>query len=164
MIRIKKATINDIAAIQHIAHLTWWPAYEKILSAAQIKYMLHSIYATEILHQQIENGTQDYLLILEENEPKAFASYSFEVEEADTIKIQKLYCLPETQGKGFGARLIQEISQTAILKNVKYLTLNVNRNNTALKFYQKQGFTFANEVDIPIGPYWMNDYIMRKTL
>jgi len=26
------------------------------------------------------------------------------------------------------------------------------------------GFTIAYEEDIPIGPYWMNDYVMRKIL
>jgi ribosomal protein S18 acetylase RimI-like enzyme len=41
------------------------------------------------------------------------------------------------------------------------LDLNVNRNNQAKHFYEKIGFNVIREEDIPIGPYWMNDYVMR---
>ena len=44
-------------------------------------------------------------------------------------------------------------------------TLNVNRYNKALYFYEKHGFTIAQEVDIEIGEgYFMNDYIMKLSL
>ena len=44
------------------------------------------------------------------------------------------------------------------------LDLNVNRHNKAKNFYEKMGFQVAYEEDIPIGKYWMNDYVMRKIL
>jgi hypothetical protein len=40
----------------------------------------------------------------------------------------------------------------------------VNRYNNAKSFYEKMGFAIVREEDIPIGPYWMNDYVMRKAL
>jgi ribosomal protein S18 acetylase RimI-like enzyme len=42
--------------------------------------------------------------------------------------------------------------------------LNVNRNNEAKEFYKKLGFKIIREEDIPIGQYWMNDYVMRLTI
>jgi ribosomal protein S18 acetylase RimI-like enzyme len=45
------------------------------------------------------------------------------------------------------------------------LELNVNRSNNAVTFYQKFGFTTTSEVDLPIGEgYFMNDYVMQKSL
>jgi ribosomal protein S18 acetylase RimI-like enzyme len=41
--------------------------------------------------------------------------------------------------------------------------LNVNRYNPAKDFYEKLGFKIILEEDIPIGQYWMNDYVMRLT-
>jgi hypothetical protein len=44
------------------------------------------------------------------------------------------------------------------------LDLNVNRYNKAKSFYEKMGFAVAYEEDIPIGKYWMNDFVMRKEI
>ncbi|RZK15387.1 MAG: GNAT family N-acetyltransferase, partial [Hymenobacter sp.] len=44
------------------------------------------------------------------------------------------------------------------------LELNVNRHNPALAFYERQGFAQHREEDIAIGPYWMNDFVLRKDL
>jgi hypothetical protein len=42
------------------------------------------------------------------------------------------------------------------------IELNVNRTNTAVKFYQNYGFAIVEEVDIEIGSdFWMNDYVMQ---
>ena len=42
--------------------------------------------------------------------------------------------------------------------------LNVNRHNRAFHFYKACGYQLLQEIDIPIGPFWMNDYILRKQL
>ena len=45
------------------------------------------------------------------------------------------------------------------------LQLNVNRNNKAKEFYERQGFAVIKEEDIDIGNgYLMNDYVMEKVL
>jgi len=49
-------------------------------------------------------------------------------------------------------------------KGKNILELNVNRNNPAKGFYKKMGYAVVYEEDISIGPYWMNDYVMRKDL
>lgn len=44
-------------------------------------------------------------------------------------------------------------------------TLNVNRNNKALHFYEHKGMKKLREGDFPIGNgYYMNDYIMGLEL
>ncbi|GAB3820696.1 hypothetical protein GCM10028895_21410 [Pontibacter rugosus] len=44
------------------------------------------------------------------------------------------------------------------------LDLNVNRYNNAKAFYERCGYQVYVQEDIAIGPYWMNDYVMRKEL
>ena len=57
--------------------------------------------------------------------------------------------------------IINEISK----EGVKYLELNVNRENKAIGFYKKLGFTIIAEEDIPIGNgFFMNDYVMQISL
>ena len=60
--------------------------------------------------------------------------------------------------------MIEEVSKRVLDAGKHILELNVQRHNKAKNFYEKMGFSVAYEEDIPIGPYWMNDYVMRKEL
>ena len=164
MYSIRHATLNDVEAIRQIADKTWWAAYSPILEKEQIRFMLGDIYSVEKITSQIKNNIQTYLLLEEEGIPVAFAGYSPREEDPEIYKLHKLYCLPETQGKGYGKILINEVIRKTLEAGKHTLDLNVNRYNKAKNFYEKMGFVVAYEEDIPIGPYWMNDYVMRKEL
>jgi diamine N-acetyltransferase len=164
MYTIRKATLNDVETIRQIADITWWNAYGPILEKEQISFMLNEIYAAEKITAQIKNNSQLYLLLIEDDTPVAFAAYSPRDEEPEIYKLHKLYCLPQTQGKGYGKILINEVAAKTLEAGKHTLDLNVNRYNKAKNFYEKMGFAVAYEEDIAIGPYWMNDYVMRKEL
>ncbi|WDF78284.1 GNAT family N-acetyltransferase [Mucilaginibacter sp. AW1-7] len=161
---IRKATVNDIDTILQIADTTWWATYSAILEREQIEFMLAEIYSAEKIEKQVSDNLQTYLLLEEEGTPVAFAAYSPRDENPDIYKLHKLYCLPQTQGKGYGKILINEVAEKTGEAGKKVLELNVNRYNQAKSFYEKMGFVIAYEEDIAIGPYWMNDYVMRKEL
>ncbi len=164
MITILEATGNKAGVICEIAENTWWQAYGKILPEGQIAYMLEKIYNKESIKQQIENGSQKYLLLFDDEKPVGFASFAPRMESPETYKLHKLYCLPVGQKKGYGKMLLKEVERRTTLAGVNILELNVNGNNTARGFYEKMGFKVAYEEDIPIGPFWMNDFVMRKHL
>jgi GNAT superfamily N-acetyltransferase len=164
MYTTRTATLRDVETIIEIAEKTWWPAYSPILEKEQISFMLGEIYSVEKITSQIENNTQSYLLLIEDDKPVGFAGYSPRDEDPEIYKLHKLYCLPETRGKGYGKILINEVINKTIGAGKHTLDLNVNRYNKAKNFYEKMGFEVAYEEDIAIGPYWMNDYVMRKKL
>jgi len=164
MYLIREATTADVDAILQIAEQTWWPTYEPLLGKEQVAYMLGEIYSRDKITDQVANHKQTFLLLLEDDMPVAFAAYSPREENPDVYKLHKLYCLPVTQGKGYGKILINEVIDKTKQVGKQTLDLNVNRHNNAKNFYEKMGFAIAYEEDIPIGPYWMNDYVMRKEL
>jgi GNAT superfamily N-acetyltransferase len=100
----------------------------------------------------------------EDGQPVAFAGYSPRGEDPEVYKLHKLYCLPQTQGKGYGKILINEVAAKTLEAGKHLLDLNVNRYNKAKTFYEKMGFKVIYEEDVPIGKYYMNDYVMRKEL
>lgn len=164
MYAIRTATVADVDVILKIATDTWWPTYEPLLGKEQVAFMLGAIYSRENITDQLINKKQTYLLLTEAEQPVAFAAYAPREENPEIYKLHKLYCLPATQGKGYGKILINAVAEKAIIAGVNTLDLNVNRDNKAKSFYEKMGFEIAYEEDIPIGPYWMNDYVMRKVL
>ncbi len=164
MYTIRQADVNDAPVICEMARQIWWPTYGPILSAEQITYMLGVLYSNEKISQQIETGEQTFLLLIEDGQPVAFAGFAPRDEDAEVYKLHKLYCLPQTQGKGYGKLLIDAVCARVLALGKHTLDLNVNRFNKARGFYEKMGFAVIYEEDIPIGPYWMNDYVMRKHL
>ncbi len=161
---IRQANINDVETIRIIAEQTWRVAYAEILQKEQLDYMLREIYSAEKLTSQFGDGSQSYILLIEDEKPVAFAGYSPREEDPEVYKLHKLYCLPETQGKGYGKILIDEVAAKTLEAGKHTLDLNVNRHNKAKNFYEKMGFKVIYEEDIPIGKYFMNDYVMRKEL
>ena len=164
MYSIRKATPDDVDTIREIAEITWRHTYTPILAKEQLDFMLAEIYSVEKITSQLKHGTQSYLLLIEDDKPVAFAGYSPREEDPDIYKLHKLYCLPETQGKGYGKILINVVIENVLAAGKHLLELNVQRHNPSKNFYEKMGFTIAYEEDIPFGPFLLTDYVMRKEL
>ena len=158
---IREGHLKDIPLIADLAEKIWWHTYADIISGEQIRFMLDAIYSEKVLTDVMETGEQKFLLIYEKDNPQGFASFGLRPEDPLVHKLHKIYVLPQTQGKGYGRRLIQEVIQLIKEKGMHILDLNVNRHNQAKNFYEKLGFNVIRKEDIPIGPYWMNDYVMR---
>lgn len=165
MITIVTATTNDYQTIQNIAHQTWPIAYGEILSRAQLDYMLEAFYNEDALKDSVLNKGHRFVLAKEGEETLGFASYEHNYNQKQQTKIHKIYILPQTQGKGIGKILIDFIENIAKENNAIELSLNVNRFNKALSFYQKLGFEVVEEVNIELDyGYLMEDYVMEKKL
>lgn len=165
MITISEATISDIKQIQNIVHITWPITYGEILSKEQLDYMLDLFYSDEALTLQYNKREQLFYMIYEDKTNLGFIGIEHNYSGKALTKIHKIYLLPETQGRGIGKKVIDEIAKLALDNNSKTLVLNVNRFNTALGFYKKIGFEVKEEVDIEIGNgYLMEDYVMEKSL
>ena len=165
MITIRSATPEDYRAIQEVAHQTWPVTFGGILSAPQIAYMLDRMYSLSALWEQVEERNHVFLLAEEEGSCLGYLSYELSYAGTAKTKIHKIYVLPATQGKGVGKHLLSQAEQIARDNGNNVLTLNVNRYNKAVQFYQKLGFAIIGSEDIDIGNgFLMEDYILEKTL
>lgn len=164
MILLRKAREADIPVIQELAKNTWPAAYSAIISTGQIDYMLEKMYNKGELLEQLQKG--HVFLIAEENDRDlGFAGFSVSDPERRIYKLHKLYVLPAAHGKGVGKILINEVVNQARAAGAASLELNVNRNNPALEFYKKGGFSIKYTIDLDIGNgFFMNDYVMEKSL
>ena len=158
----KLAGIADIPIVIEIQKKTWEPTYREILTKEQIEYMFDRLYSFEALENSISVGHHQFLLLFSERQPVGFASVS--EERPKYFKLHKIYVLPSSQGTGAGKYLIGEVEKYVLSQGGEKLSLNVNRFNKAKTFYEKMNFNVIRQEDIPIGPYWMNDYVLEKQL
>jgi len=165
MITFRQGNIKDIPLIRELTFKIWPETYGAILSQEQIDYMLEMMYSPSSLEKQMLEQDHRFVIADENNQPVGFASYSRKDIDNNTYKLHKIYVLPGIQGKGVGKKLIDHIIQSMLPSGAKTIELNVNRHNTAKKFYEKQGFKITRTEDIAIGNgYFMNDYVMEKNL
>ncbi|MEZ4901734.1 MAG: GNAT family N-acetyltransferase [Spirosomataceae bacterium] len=165
MIEISTATEAQLPEINRIAHATWPTTFGHILSQKQIAYMLDWMYSLPALQSQIRDKNHVFLLAKDETGYLGYASYELNYNGLPKTKIHKIYLLPSSQGKGVGAALMQAMGKVALENGNHTLSLNVNRYNNAVGFYEKIGFKVVGKEDIDIGEgFLMEDFIMEKTL
>jgi ribosomal protein S18 acetylase RimI-like enzyme len=152
---------KQLSIVRDLAYAIWPSTYSKILSEAQLDYMLDTFYSIANLEKQMDNG-QVFELLLEDTNFIGFFAYELNCNETELLKLHKIYLLPETQSKGFGKFMIDEIVKIAKSNNQKGIYLNVNKYNSAKFFYEKVGFVILKEQVIDIGnDYVMDDYVME---
>jgi len=161
---IRYAQKNELNLIQKIALETWPITYKNILSVDQLSYMLKMMYDIDVLEAQQAQLSHQFILAFDDSgNEMGFACYSKEINSPATFQLHKLYLLPNQQGKNVGTMLLNfvlnEIEKTT---EKSVLQLNVNRQNNAVNFYLKKGFSILHQEDNDIGNgYFMNDYVMQ---
>lgn len=162
MLTIQKGLPSDTATIRDIAYRTWPVTYEAIVPAAQLDYMLELFYSDEALIVQMEEKGHQFILVSEGEVVLGFASYEHGYLNQNTTRLHKIYLLPESQGKGAGKLLINTVVAAARANQSAIVSLNVNRFNKAVTFYQKVGFEIVGEEDVVLDHgYLMEDYKME---
>lgn len=155
---LKREELGDII---RITHDVWYSTYEPILGIEQTDYMFKRIFNLQNLQNAFDKG-EVFLVYSQEGEQKGFISYS--PFKSQALKVHKLYVDSKHHKTGIGKVLLNKAEGIAAMMNKNAVILNVNRYNNALYFYKSQGYSIKEEVNIPIGPYEMNDYIMEKKL
>ena len=155
---------HELSLTQNLAEKIWPLAYGTILSKEQLSYMLNWMYSIETLEKSFDKGNEFYCAF-DNDLPLGFLELEFLNEEADSVKLQKIYVLPSEQNKGIGKNFLQLALLRAKNRGARNVILQVNRANKAVQFYLKNNFCIIREEDFPIGNgYYMNDYVMEKTL
>lgn len=161
---IKGATAAEIPLIQELTEQVWRPTYKDILTPAQIDYMLDLMYSTAALTKQITELQHHFLLLYDDATPIGFASYST-MDTPGIYKLHKIYVHGKYHGKGVGKFFINAVEDRVKAAGAQILELDVNRENKARFFYEKQGFSILKNKDTDIGNgYLMTDYVMQKPL
>ena len=168
MYKIRIAFISDIPKIIEVAEAVWKQTYRAFLSEEQVEYMYEKMYSPEFIQWQMQTGTT-YLMCLENEKILGFVAYEIKEDvygllKNEIIYLHRIYIKQDTQGKGIGKLLMSEVIKIAQKNHCPCIQLNVHRKNTAMYFYKKMGFELYEKTDIAYGPYWLNDYILRKSI
>jgi ribosomal protein S18 acetylase RimI-like enzyme len=156
----KKATMEDIAEIRRLARSIWDEAYGEMLSKEQIEYMLQMMYSEKVIAEELLTGAMWELIICGVR-PCGYLSYA--IADGYSVKLSKIYIEKDFRGTPISAGALDRVKRYAARNGKDYVFLTVNKNNrTAIRAYEKNGFSIADSVVTDIGGgFVMDDYIMK---
>lgn len=159
---IRPLAEEDIEALCELARVIWHAHYPRIISRAQIDYMLSERYHPAAVRASLAG--QCWRTAWVAGELAGFAHAC--PEGAGSWKLDKLYVHPGHQRRGLGAALIAAVAEAARADGACRLVLRVNRHNRqALAAYAKYGFRVYGEHVLDIGNgFVMDDYLMEMDL
>ncbi|MCX8531766.1 GNAT family N-acetyltransferase [Chryseobacterium luquanense] len=163
--KLIKATEQNIPLIQDLAKRSWENAYAEILSKEQMEYMLNTMYSEIEISEHLKTPNYHYYLVFDEvsNVFDGFLGYENHYEN-QTTKLHRIYLVPESKGKGLGKKTLEFLNEKVKESGDNRIILNVNKYNSAKKFYESQGYKIYDEGVFDIGNgYVMDDYLMEKS-
>ncbi|MDA8412367.1 MAG: GNAT family N-acetyltransferase [Desulfobacteraceae bacterium] len=161
---ITRLTESGINTLIPLAHRIWHAHYPGMITTEQIDYMLERGYTRQVILDEMNHQGVIWLAIRHGDSMIGFASLG--PYAPNTMKLHKLYLLPDYHGMGIGARALTEVERIARDNAATKLVLNVNRHNTkAIHAYERAGWKISETVVVDIGNgFVMDDYIMTKQL
>ena len=148
-------TQNDYDGLYAFMRPLWLETYGEILPTAQIELLLDKYFSKDGLAHYRALG-YEYYKLTENGETVGVLVF---VERTTDVYMDKLYLRANARGKGYPAQAFD-----FMLQRGKPITLNVNQKNTrAMRCYEKNGFTFLSQEEIPLGNGMVNrDFVLQK--
>ena len=164
MYKIKEGTIEDAFNIWQLIEKTWMESGIGNFENQELLRNLKEIYSQVKVTTEIADRIQCYLVIYEQSDAVAFASYSFTDHSTPDFRIHKIYSLKFTQGKGYIKILISRIEQIAMGKHGGYLFIHISLHNRKKEYLEALGFKLCNSEETKEGNSKRIEYVMYKKL
>jgi len=163
--RLDTLTAADFGTLARLAEVIWRAHYTRIISSAQIDYMLAGRYTPKKLRLYLNADDRWLMLLRIDDRAVGYCSYAL-ADDPGEMKLEQLYLLPELHGHGLGKLMLRHVEEQARVRGRRTLLLQTNkRNDMAIAFYRKAGFTVREEAVFDIGGgFVVDDYVMEKVL
>jgi GNAT superfamily N-acetyltransferase len=156
-------TAAQLDAVDRLAREIWYEYYVPLIGRAQVDYMVSKFQSSEAMAAQLREG-YEYFLTERDGQDIGYCAVQPQP-AADSLFLSKLYLLRDARGGGTGRVCMEFIEQLARRRGLKLLWLTVNKENPAVKAYERLGFRIAADLVMDIGGgFVMDDFRMEKQL
>ncbi|UCZ55204.1 GNAT family N-acetyltransferase [Bacillus shivajii] len=139
---VRKATLEDLSAIQKIARETWHDTYDGLIPRDIQDKFVSRAYSDENMALRVEKT----VLFVAEIKGEVVGFANFFRRESEEAELGAIYIYPVGQGKGIGSKLLD--AGIHELHNVSKLFVEVEKGNeSGERFYEAKGFEVVKEYD-----------------
>ncbi|HEY1196985.1 GNAT family N-acetyltransferase [Flavobacterium sp.] len=169
-LEIKKATLEDLTALQLIGRQTFSETFASVNSEENMIKYLDESFAAEKLTKELNNPNSYFFLAVLDEKTVGYlklntADAQTEKEDVNALEIERIYVAKEFHGKKVAQALYAQAEKTAEQLKATYMWLGVwEENFRAVSFYSKNGFVQFDTHIFRLGDDEQTDLMMKKVL
>ena len=167
---IAKCTLKEIETVIDISKKTFYETFAGENTKEDMEEYIKENLSYNRIKSEIENSDSKFYIVKNNDEVLAYMKINFnkaqtEKNHDNTLEIQRIYVLQKHKGKKIGKMLIEEAKKIAMENSLRYIWLGVwEKNYSAIKFYEKQGFKNFDTHIFKLGNDEQIDNLMKFNL
>lgn len=167
-IKIRKCTADDIDDLEAIAYETYNETFRPMNSKETMEKYLNEAFNRDRLKKELANKDNRFYFLYADQALAGYlkindASAQTDINDIDSIEVERIYIRKAYKGKGFGTTLLNHAVQLAKDKKKNYIWLGVwEKNTAAISFYTNMGFHETGYHLYKMGDEFQNDLIMKR--
>lgn len=169
-LKIRKIGLNDIEALQKIGRQTFFETFSDTNTAEDMQEYLEKSFHKDKLLAEVENPQSEFYFAQENGEVIGYLKLNFgqsqtELKNENSVEIERIYVLNAYHGKKVGQKLYDKALAVAKERKAQFLWLGVwEKNEKAIRFYQKNGFVPFDKHIFVLGSDEQTDIMMKLVL
>lgn len=170
MLSFKKCVLGDLEVLVHISRSTFIEAFEKDNDPEDFETYIEFAFEKDKLEKELKDENASFYFIYEGINLVGY--FKMNINEAqtdlktmDAVELERIYVVNGHQGKGIGEKMLQKAKDLSMKTGKTYLWLGVwEHNKSAIKFYEKHGFSKFGMHPYYIGKDRQTDWLMQFDL
>jgi ribosomal protein S18 acetylase RimI-like enzyme len=169
-INIRLIGIGDLDQLQQISRRTFFEAFSATNVEENVNEYISTAFSTDKLAAEINDPFSEFYFAELHNNTIGYIKLNSgrsqtELQDENALEIERIYVVPEFQGKQVGQLLFEHAVARAREKNADYVWLGVwEQNYKAINFYTKHGFAEFNKHTFKLGAEEQTDIMMKLKL
>lgn len=167
IVTINPASPSDITSLRQLSIDTFVDTYNAYNTPENMQLYIDTYFNPQRIADEINNSNIQYYLAAVDDALVGYIKMRTEETLPELagvrhIEIERIYVSPNYKGLKIGQRLIAHALTIAKQQQFEVLWLGVwEKNENAIAFYKKQGFTIFGEHDFILGTDAQRDWLMK---
>lgn len=169
-VQIQPVSITELALLREIGIATFTETFGSHNAKAQMDRYVATSFALDKMKAELENPESLFFFIKIGTSVAGYLKLNWgaaqtEAEASQALEIERIYVLADFHGKKLGQLLLEKAREVALEKKAPYIWLGVwEKNQRALRFYEKNGFEPFDKHTFILGDDVQTDIMMKQIL
>ena len=167
---LRKCKAEDFETLRELSIRTYYETFAHLNTAEDMAAYSEDAFNVERLTKELNDPNSSFFLLYADDSLAGYlklneAPSQTDINDAESLEIERIYVSREFQGAGLGRYLMEQAITIATERNKKYAWLGVwEKNEKAICFYKRNGFYEIGTHTFVMGEDVQTDYVMRKDL
>jgi ribosomal protein S18 acetylase RimI-like enzyme len=167
---LKKCGLKDLEELVSLGRTTYFEAFHAMNTQETMSKYLDEAFNKRKIEDELQNTDSQFVLACRDAEAVAYLKVNFppsqtDINDQDSIEIERIYVKKEFTDIGIGKNLIQHSIDIGRKHGCSYAWLGVwAKNVQAIQFYEKMGFVVSGKHYFRMGDELQSDLILNKQI